>query len=299
MSRVFVTGATGVLGRSALPALVAAGHDVSAVVRSEAKAGQVRHAGAAPVEVDLFDVAAVRRAVTGHDAVIHLATNIPTGVGAATKRAWSTNDRLRREASSNLATAAVDTGAERYVQESITFPYVDRGDDWIDETVECRYFWGNESTVDAEASASSVTSADGIGVVLRFAMFMAVDSAHMQTFSAMAWRGIWALAGTDDSYVSFVHVDDAASAVVAALDAPAGDYNVAEADPTTRGAHRAALATAAGRSRLRGLPRLAERLGGASMESLARSHRVSSAALTSATGWSAERQAVDSWKEFS
>ena len=131
--KVFVTGATGVIGTRAVPALVAAGHEVTAVARGEAKADLVRSLGAVPVAVDLFDPAAVKEAVAGHDAVAHLATNIPPMTKASRPSSWTTNERLRREASRNLVDAALDAGAGRYVQESICFPYLDAGDAWIDE----------------------------------------------------------------------------------------------------------------------------------------------------------------------
>ena len=298
MSRVFVTGATGVLGRRVVPGLIAAGHDVSAVVRSEAKADQVRRDGAAPVEVDLFDRHAVADAVAGHDAITHLATSIPTGANAGTKRGWKMNDALRSDAAAVLSFAAVDAGIQRYIQESITFPYLDAADRWIDERADREYFWGNRTTIDAEAAAASVTEAGGAGVVLRFSMFMAADSAHMQTFAKMATRGIWGLFGDDDAHISFVHVADAAAAVVSALDVPSGVYNVAESEPLTRGAHRAALAEAVGRKRLRELPRLVEKMGGAGAQSLARSHRISSAALSAASTWQPRRRGLDTWKEL-
>ena len=69
--KVFVTGATGVIGTRAVPALVAAGHEVTAVARGEAKADLVRSLGAVPVAVDLFDATAVKGAVAGHDADVN------------------------------------------------------------------------------------------------------------------------------------------------------------------------------------------------------------------------------------
>lgn len=297
MSRLFVTGATGVLGRRVVPLLVGLGHDVTGVARSEAKADQVRASGATAVEVELFDQAAVAGAVRGHDAVLHLATNIPTGGSAATKRGWHNNDRLRSEASLALSRAVIDAGIDRYVQESITFPYVDGGTDWVDEQSARTYFAGNRSTVDAEAAAASVTEAGGAGVVLRFAMFAAADSAHMHTFSSMARKGIFGIFGDDDAYITFIHIDDAASSVAAALTVPAGVYNVAEAEPLTRGEHRAALAAAVGRDRLRALPGLVEKAGGSGAESLARSHRISTRALQAASDWRPQRRGIDVWKD--
>ncbi len=131
--RVFVTGATGVLGRRVVPLLVDAGHRVTAVVRSPAKASFVRAAGASPIEVDLFDRDRLRETVDGHDSIVQLATHIPSGPAAAQRSAWETNDRLRGVAAPTIAAAAVDAGVGRFIQESITFPYSDGGDEWIDE----------------------------------------------------------------------------------------------------------------------------------------------------------------------
>ncbi len=299
MTRVFVTGATGVLGRRVAGLLVAAGHVVTAVARTEAKATAIRAAGATPASVDLFDVHSVRQALAGHDAVAQLATNIPTGASAMIRRGWRTNDALRRDASAILASAAIDMNVGRFIQESITFPYVDRGDVWIDENVDRTYFWGNQTTVDAEASAARVTNSGGFGVVLRFAMFMAPDSAHVQTFIAAARRGVFAIPGRADAYMSWIHVEDAAAAVVAALDAPSGIYNVAEADPERRSEHRLTLAAAVGRPTLHEIPQGASRLGGSAIEALSRSQRVSSHRLQDMTSWRPTRPAIKEWSELS
>ena len=91
--RVFVAGATGVLGRRAVRRLVAAGHQDTGVARTDAKAAELRAAGAAAVRVDLFDPAALRAAVSGHDVVVNLATHIPPMRAAAKPSAWDDNTR--------------------------------------------------------------------------------------------------------------------------------------------------------------------------------------------------------------
>ena len=296
--RVFVTGATGVLGRRVVPRLVEAGHDVTAAVRTEAKADGMRAAGATALVVDLFDRAGMRAAIDGHDSIAQLATHIPTGASAAQRSAWSTNDRLRGEAAPAIAAAAVEAGVRRYVQESITFPYVDGGGQWIDEDRARDYFWGNECTVAAEAAAVGFTSAGRVGIVLRFALFMAPDSAHTQAFVSAARNGSFEVAGPADSYISFVHVDDAAASVVAALDAPAGTYNVAEPDPVRRSAHREALAAVVGRSRLSLVPSLAERTGHDAANCLARSHRISSQRLSDVSTWKPTIRCIERWGDL-
>ena len=290
--RIFVTGATGVLGRRVVPALVGEGHEVTAVVRSEAKASVARAAGAMPVQADLFDRAAIHTAIAGHDCVAHLATNIPSGSSATSKEAWQINDRLRRDAASAIAGAVVDAGIGRMIQESITFPYVDCGDQWIDESCDRDYNWVTQSTVVAEAAAASVTAAGGTGIVLRFAMFMAPGSAHTQSGFGAARRGVFALRGAPDSYISFIHIDDAAAAVVAALEAPAGTYNVAEPDPVRRANHCYMLGSLVGGSGV------LERPDGNATSSVARSHRISSQHLQDMSTWSPSIHCVDRWKEL-
>src|SRR3954471_16139298 len=130
--RVFVAGSTGVIGHRAVRALVAAGHQVTAVVRSPAKAAFARSLGATPVEVSIFDPDALRAAAVGHDAVCNLATHIPPLARAASANAWAENTRIRTEGSRNLVDAALAAGATVYVQESIAFLYGDHRDDWVD-----------------------------------------------------------------------------------------------------------------------------------------------------------------------
>ena len=108
--KVFVAGATGVLGRATVPRLVAAGHEVRGAARSPEKADQLRAQGAEPVTVDLFDPASVRAAVDGCQGVVHMATNIPPLTKGWKGDAWATNDRLRREGTRVLADACRDAG---------------------------------------------------------------------------------------------------------------------------------------------------------------------------------------------
>lgn len=294
--KVFLTGATGVVGTRAVPSLVADGHEVTAVARTGEKADLVRSMGATPVTVDLFDADAVRAAVAGHDAVVHLATNIPPMAKAASAKAWDTNERLRREASNHLVDAALAAGAQRYVQESICFPYLDNGNEWIDEAAPLEHLGAFAGAAAAEAAAQRFTEHGGIGVVLRFAQFHGPGSSHVDTFNALARKRINPFVGDPQAYTSFVHADDAGTAVAAALTVPAGIYNVADDEPLTREAAGRAVADALGVKPPKAIPAAARALLPSSGKALMKSLRVSNAKLKAASGWAPRHPSIrGSW----
>ena len=295
--KIFLTGATGVVGTRARPALVVAGHDVTAVARSEEKADLVRSLGGEPVAVDLFDRDAVHDVVVGHEAVIHLATHIPDLTSSARSSAWAENDRLRTEASAHLVDAALATGASRYVQESICFPYLDGGDRWLDEDAPIDHAFGPFSgAAAAEASAARFGSHGGTAVVLRFAAFYAPDASSTQVFNRMLRRRINPFVGAPDGYFSSIHAEDAGSAVAAALSAPAGTYNIGDDEPLTRNEAGAAAAARLGVKRPHGLPRLVRAAAPKSARPLMASLRISNARFKEATGWSPQHPSIrGSW----
>ena len=279
--KVFVAGATGVLGRRVLPRLLEAGHEVTAVSRTSGADRRLLEVGATPVRLDLFDPAAVGIAVGGHGAVVNLATHIPPTSRAWRRSAWRENDRLRREVATNLAAAATDAAV--LVQESIAFLYDDHGSDRIAEPDRIRAGLVTVSALTAEAAAHAFTRDGRCGIVLRFGQFVAPEARHTRDLVAMARRGRLAMLGDPAGHVSLVDVDDAARAVLAALSAPAGTYNIAEDEPASRAEHAAALAAATGRP-VRPLPAWLGRSRLA--EPLTRSHRLSAARFRETTGWS-------------
>ena len=111
--RIFMTGATGVVGRRAVPLLVQQGHRVTAVGRTPEKRAALERMGAEPVALDLLDRSAAGRAVGGHDAVVNLATHIPSSTKMFFRASWRENDRVRREGSATLADAARQAVAGR------------------------------------------------------------------------------------------------------------------------------------------------------------------------------------------
>ncbi len=284
--RLFVTGATGVVGRRAVPLLLAGGHAVTAVGRTAEKRAALARQGAAPVDASLFDREALRRAMDGHDAAINLATHIPRSTARMLLRgAWRENDRVRRDGSAALVDAALAAGVRRVVQESFAPIYADGGDRWLDESAPSRPTRYNRSVLDAERSAARVTDAGGAGVVLRFGGFYGPDAHHVDDLVRAVRAGWSPLPGAPDAYVSSLSHDDAASAVVAALDLPAGVYNVVDDEPLTRRAYAAAVAEAFGLRAPRPVPRWVTPLFGSLGELLSRSLRLSNARLRAASRW--------------
>jgi nucleoside-diphosphate-sugar epimerase len=285
--KVFLTGATGAVGPATVRELIDKGHEVRAVVRSDDKAAQVRALGAQPVFVDLFDGDAMKQAVDGCEAVLHLATNVPPLRRMASKKGWVTHNRLRMIASELLVDAALSTGASTFVKESVSFVYPDSGDTWIDETVPPDETVPMlQPTLNSERQFERFTKAGGRGVVLRFANFYGPTARSTDEALRLArWR-LAMLAGRPGSYVSSIHTDDVASAAVAALDAPAGVYNACEDEPVVRRQYADSFAAAFGLSKLHILPPWLTRLtAGSSSKATTGSWRVSNRKLREATGW--------------
>ncbi len=294
MSRVFLAGATGVIGRRVVPLLVAAGHRVTAVGRAPDKRAALERAGAAAIELDLFDPAAVRRAVAGHDVVINLATHIPASARAFFPGAWRETNRMRRLVSHSLATAA---GTSRFIQESFAPIYEDAGDRWIDEDAPVRVARYNRGVLDAEAAAGRVTRDGGTGVVLRFAFFYGADSDFTRDAIRYVRRGRAPVLGSPSGFISAVSHDDAATAVIAALAVPAGTYNVSDDRPLRRREFVDALAEALGVPPPKFFPRWLAVLAGSLGETLARSQRIANGKLRAASGWAPRYPSVvEGWR---
>jgi nucleoside-diphosphate-sugar epimerase len=292
--RIFIAGATGVLGRRVVPALVAGGHTVTAVARAPQKAAALRAQGAEPIAVDLFDARAVAAAVEGHDAVFNLATAIPPPSRMARRAAWQTTDRLRTEAAGNLVDGALAAGAARYVQEALAFIYPDRGSAWIGESTPLDPPSFAAASAVAESHAGRFTRAGGTGVALRFGAFYSADSTQTALLVRTLRRGLLALPEPVDGHRPWVHVDDAAAAVVAALAVPPGIYNVVENEPLTGAEHRDVLGEVVGR-RVHGLP---EWLAvGPQLRMAMRSLRVSNRRLRSATPWRPTYDRRAGWRQ--
>ncbi len=260
----------------------------------------IRDLGADPVIGDLFDAAAMRAAVHGSEAVLHLATRIPPFARMRRPSAWRDNDRVRTEGAHILVDAALAVGARTYVQESVTFLYAPQGDRWLDETAPIEVAPLLVSAYDAERETARFGAQGGAGVVLRFATFYAsyapstIDSVRLAR-----WR-LFTIIGAGDHYMSAIHVDDAATAVVAALGVPGGIYNVCDDEPLMMREHVLALVRACRcAAPLRVPAGLARLLLGPVAAVLTRSQRVANGKFKRAAGWTPRYpSAREGWQEI-
>lgn len=127
--RIFLAGATGVIGSRLLPLLVAAGHEVTGTTRSPERAGLIKALGGSPVVVDVYDAEALTAVVVGSrpDLVMHQLTDLPDDPAAIPERA-AANSRIRTEGTANLLAAAKAAGAARVLAQSIAWTPPGRGE---------------------------------------------------------------------------------------------------------------------------------------------------------------------------
>jgi nucleoside-diphosphate-sugar epimerase len=192
--RIFVAGATGVIGVRLVPLLVAGGHTVAGMTRSPQQAGLLRELGAEPVACDVFDLAALTQALAGFgpDVVFHQLTDLPDDA-ADLVRFGGRNDRIRSEGTHNLLTAAAAAQAERVIAQSISWELP-----------------GEDRRAVTAAHERAVLRAGG--VVIRYGQLYGPGTFYP----------------ADPPQPPRVHVDDAARMTLPALGVPAGVTVVAD-----------------------------------------------------------------------
>lgn len=248
--RVFVGGATGALGVPVVKQLVAAGHDVTGLTRSAAKASKIERLGARVAVGDALDAASMERAVgeAKPDAIVSVLTRLPKR-GPTSVKHLRPNARVHREGTANVVRAARAAGVDRVVAESVIFRY---GYGTLppmlreDATPAEPPGFLNEILDAVNALEATVLGAGGI--VLRYGVFYGRDTGHQLFMTKMLGRGMMLLAGGDVGSLSWIHVDDAATATVAALErgGPGEVYNVCDDEPASTWAFAEELARVTG-----------------------------------------------------
>jgi nucleoside-diphosphate-sugar epimerase len=238
--RIFIAGATGTLGRRLVPQLIARGHHVTGTTR--ANADRLREIGAEPVVVDPLDADALRAAVVAAkpDVVVHQLTALSNlGMLRNFDKTFATTNRLRTEGTDNLIAAARAAGARRLVWQSYAgWPYAREGDAVKPEDAPL----DPEPPADARESLAAIrhledavmAARDMEGVVLRYGGFYgpgtSIDEGGVHI--DLIRKRKFPIGGNGAGIWSFVHIDDAAAATVAALEGgPPGIYNVVDDAP--------------------------------------------------------------------
>jgi nucleoside-diphosphate-sugar epimerase len=272
--KILVAGATGALGKQLVPRLVAAGHDVIGMTRSESKRDALRAMGATPVVANALDPDQVARAVAeaSPEAIIHELTALSGQLDMRRfDRAFAETNRLRTEATDHLLSAGRAVGVRRFLAQSFAgWPYAREGAAVKDEQ---EPFDPNPPQAVREGLAAirhleeAVIGAEWTeGIVLRYGGFYgpgtSLDGPESDHIKAIRKRW-FPLIGDGAGVWSFIHIEDAAEATVAALErGRRGIYNVVDDEPARAADWLPALARAIGARPPRRVPRWLGRLLG-------------------------------------
>jgi nucleoside-diphosphate-sugar epimerase len=306
MMRIFIAGATGAVGQPLIRRLVAGGHEVTGMTRTERKAALVRELGATPVVVDALDRDAIVAAVVSArpDVVVHQLTAISDMNARNVDASFAGTNRLRTEGTDNLLEAARQAGARMFVAQSFAgWPYAREGGPA--KTEEAPLDPDPPKGLRATHAAirhveEAVTGArDLTGIVLRYGGFYGPGtglSPGGDMFEMVAKRK-FPVVGNGGGVWSLVHVEDAADATAAAIErGEPGVFNVVDDDPAPVREWLPALAKALGVKPPRHLPGFLGRLllgpGGYSMMTSARG--ASNAKAKRELGWTPRHA---SWRQ--
>jgi 2-alkyl-3-oxoalkanoate reductase len=271
--KIFVAGATGALGTQLVPQLVANGHEVVGMTRSESKSDLVRSLGARPAVADALDPDAVAGAVAEAEpeVIVHQLTALSGSLDMRhIDRFFAVTNRLRTEGTDHLLAAGRAVGARRFVAQSFAgWPFartdgpVKSETDSLDPDPPAAL----RSTLDAiRHLENAVTGAEGVeGIVLRYGGFYgpgtSLSSDPRAEISENVRKRKFPVVGSGAGLWSFIHIADAASATVAAIEhGSPGIYNVVDDEPARVREWVPALAIALGAKPPRRLPRWLGRL---------------------------------------
>lgn len=246
--KVFIAGATGVLGHRLVDRLTDRDHEVIGLARDETGERVVERQGGTPRRGDVLDSETVERAMDDDvEVVIHAATAIPDSTKPSAEE-WARNDRVRREGAKNLLAASPD-GLRQVLFPSVVWVARQPDGSRFDETADRYPDRATQSAADVEDLLEERAATDGFGAtVLRCGFFYAPDARDTRTWGERLLNGELpivggGLLGRQDAELSFVHADDAAAAFVAAIEAQAsGIYHVVDDESVTGAAFFQTLA---------------------------------------------------------
>ena len=237
--KIFLAGATGAIGRRLVPMLKAEGHHVTGLTRSGERARALETRGVEPVVADALDAPTIELAMRAAqpDAVIHELTSIPANLNPRRiARDFAANDRLRSEGTRVLVDAARAAGVTRVVAQSFAPAYAPAADGRLRVESDPLFLNAPASyrrTVRALETLERTVREMPEGVVLRYGFFYGPGTgiAPGAPIAEQVLARRFPIVGRGGGVWSFIHIDDAARATVAALDAPPGTYNVVDDEP--------------------------------------------------------------------
>lgn len=216
--KVAILGANGVYGRHLVPRLVAAGHDVRALVRRPETALAARACGAEVRQADIYDAGSLETALAGSDLCINVATAVPGG--SSGRGSPAANDRLRREGVPLLIEACRQAGVARLLQQSICWVGA-AGEEPADESHRFEAVGdepGMASIRAAQAMEETVRACGLDWAILRGALFYGPGTGAEDGWFAQARAGELVLPGDGSDFATFVHIADMAAATAAAIE---------------------------------------------------------------------------------
>jgi nucleoside-diphosphate-sugar epimerase len=236
--RIFVAGATGAIGRPLIAELIRQGHTVTGMTRSEAGTQGLTKLGATGVQVSAFDAPEVEQALRKSRAeiVIDELTSLPkspSGIAAALPG----DRKLRIEGGGNLHRVALACGVRRYIQQASGF-FLRPGSGLADESegmaVDASPGVAFSARTYAELESRLLDSKDMEGVALRYGFFYGPNTWYSPEGACAdrARRGLLPIIGQGEGVWSWIHIEDAALATVAALAVPPGIYHIVDDDPS-------------------------------------------------------------------
>lgn len=230
--RVFLIGATGVLGRELVRQFVARGDAVVGSVRSERGQQLLASLGAEPRPVEVLDAEALTRAGAECEVVIHAATAIPDKFRPR-GRDWEANDRLRRQGTQALVQCARRIGARAYLQQSIVWLAAPPEGGFYDEDSPAHPDRITQSALDGEQLALEAAGPSGLqSMVLRCGMFYGPEARHTRQMADLLRQRRFPVVGQGTGLLPLLHVQDAAGAFVTAAQTPrTGRWHIVDEEP--------------------------------------------------------------------
>ncbi|MCC7478095.1 NAD(P)-dependent oxidoreductase [bacterium] len=305
--RILLAGASGAIGRQVIPLLLDAGHSVTGMCRSDEGMAIISRLGGGARRCDALDAQQVRHLVeiVRPEAIICELTDLPAEMNPANlNKAYSANNKVRREGTLNLLEAARNFAVRRFVTQSAAFWYSPLPPGPKDESApmytNAPEPIGSSAEVMTEVEGAVTSCSELEGIALRYGSFYGPGTWFDRSgqIGRLLKRGMYPIFGKGEGVTSFIHVEDAAGATIAALDrGRAGEaYNAVDDEPARQADWLPVLADALGAPRPRSMPVAMVRLtlGRATTDLLTTGPGALNTKIKTELGWQPK---YSSWRE--